>query len=340
MQKLWQQAAQQAALNNSADMQFMIYILIMAHNKNEARYTRAAGALDIQAPTEGATAEISFEIKERVDINKIRPTLPPGLSLGARAEKDIQNLTFTGHVYKFVVAYITNTLKPAQKHLAALSRKLSFSSQGNTSPGILTTEISEEQETVVNNIFDAYWSQVAYYRCMQQLKPLLPCFVQALDTYNKIWNHDPESYARLDQDSRLPVTYGGALIYLLKEPLIHIKSAYRVLKFARRTPPTPLANLFNGNAQDRINVVDHRWPQDRTMADVKEALKRTFAGKDEKSQKILQQVKELTTSHHQQFAKLNANRNLSQSRWDGKHMFTGSVHCESIVAVDLIKHVK
>ena len=75
------------------------------------------------------------------------------------------------------------------------------------------------------------------------------------------------------------------------------------------------------------------------MADVKEALVRAFAGRDDGSQEILHQVEELATRHQQEFAILNANPNFSQDKWDSKHRFTGSVHCESIVAVELVKHV-
>ena len=63
---------------------------------------------------------------------------------------------------------------------------------------------------------------------MENLKPLLPCFEKALDTYNEIWNRTAEKYARLDQDFRQPMTYGPALMNLLKEPLIHIKEAVRL----------------------------------------------------------------------------------------------------------------
>jgi len=51
-------------------------------------------------------------------------------------------------------------------------------------------------------------------------------------------------------------------------------------------------------------------------------------------------VEELITCHEPHFAKLNANHNSSRKMWDGKHTFTGSVHCEAIVALDLVKRLK
>lgn len=69
-------------------------------------------------------------------------------------------------------------------------------------------------------------------------------------------------------------------------------------------------------------------------------MENAFAGRDKESQKILQQVKELITCYKHHFAKLNANKNSSQETWDSKHTFTGTVHCEAIVAVDLVKHLK
>jgi len=336
LQKLWQQAVQ----DNNASTQLLIYVLVMAYDKNEARYNQAVSDLDIQPPADGTIPGISFKINGHVDIDKIRSSLPSGVSLGGQVKADLELREFTGSVYKFVATYITTTIKRAHKHLQDLSKKLPTGSQGNTTPSILTTEISEEWQIVAENVLEVLDSQVAYYRCMKHLKPLLPCLEKALDTYNEIWNREAESYARLDQDSRPPATYGPALINLLKEPLIHISSAYAILKFARRTPPTPLAELFNGKPQSRIDVVEHEWPQERTMADVKEALENAFAGRDEVSQKILQQVKELITCHERHFAKLNANHDSSRKMWDGKHKFTGTVHCEAIVAVDLVKHLK
>ena len=337
LQKLWQQAVQ----DDNASTQLLIYILVMAYDKNGARYNQAVGNLDIQPPADGngTMPDISFRIDGHVNIDKIRSSLPSSMSLSRQVKADLELREFTGSVYKFVATYITTTLKRAHKHLQDLSKKLPFGSQGNTTPSILTTEISEERQIVADNILEVLDSQVAYHRCMEGLKPLLPCLEKALDTYNKIWNREVESYTRLDQDSRPPVTYGPALIYLLKEPLIHINGAYAILKFARRKPHTPLADLFNGISQRRINVVEHKWPQKRTMADVKEALENAFAGRDEASQEILQQVKELITCHEHHFAKLNANHNLSQEMWDSKPTFTGTVHCEAIVAVDLVKHV-
>jgi hypothetical protein len=38
-------------------------------------------------------------------------------------------------------------------------------------------------------------------------------------------SREAESYACLDQDSAPPVTYGMALVKLLKEPLIHMRGA-------------------------------------------------------------------------------------------------------------------
>lgn len=337
LQKLWQQAVQ----DDDASTQLLIYVLVMAYNKNEARYNQAVSNLDIQPPTDenGTIPDISLRINRPVDINKIQNSLPSGVSLSGQVKADLELRRFTGSVYKFVVTYITTTLKRAHKHLRDLSRKLPFGSQGNTTPSILTTEISEERQIVADNVLEVLASQIVYNRCMENLKPLLPCLEKALDTYNEIWNREAESYARLDQDSRLPVTYGPALINLLKEPLIHIKGAYSILRFARRKPPTPLADLFNGVPQSRINVVEHNWPQERTMADVKEALENAFAGRDEVSQKILQQVKELITCREHHFAKLNANNNSLQKMWDSKHRFTGTVHCEAIIAVDLVKYV-
>jgi hypothetical protein len=75
------------------------------------------------------------------------------------------------------------------------------------------------------------------------------------------------------------------------------------------------------------------------MADVKEAFENTFAGTDMASQKILQQVKELITCREQHFAKLNVNRDPSRNTWEGKHKFSGTVYCESIIALDFLKHV-
>lgn len=337
LQKLWQQAAQ-----DNSRTQLLIYVLVMAYDKNEARYNRAVCSdLDIRPPADrnGTIPDISFRINEHVDIDQIRNSLPSGVSLSGQAKADLELREFTGSVYSFVAAYITTTLKRAHKHLQDLSKKLPFGSQGNTTPSILTTEISEERQIVADNVLEVLDSQVAYYQCMDDLKPLLPYLEKALDTYNKIWNRETESYARLDQDSRPPVTYGSALINLLKEPLIHINGAHAILRFARRKPSSPLANLFNGISQSRINVVEHGWPEERTMADVKEALGNAFAGKDKVSQTILQQVKELITCHEHHFAKLNANHNPSVKMWDSKHDFTGSVHCEAIVAVDLVKHV-
>ena len=337
LQKLWQQAVQ----DGNASIQLLIYVLVMAYDKNESRYDRAVNDLDIQPPADrnGTIPDISFKIDGHVDIDEIRNSLPSGVSLSGQVKADLELREFTGSVYKFVATYITTTLKRAHKDLQDLSKKLPFGSQGNTTPSILITEISEERQIVADNVFEVLDSQVAYHQCMEDLKPLLPCLEKALDTYNEIWNREAESYARLDQDSRPPVTYGPALINLLKEPLIHINGAFAILGFARRKSPTPLADLFNGKSQSRINVVEHKWPQERTMADVKEALENAFAGRDKESQKILQQVKELITCHEYHFAKLNANKNSSQEMWDGKHTFTGAVHCEAIVAVDLVKHV-
>jgi hypothetical protein len=314
--------------------QLLIYALVMAYEKNEARYSQAARNLDIQPPANG---NISFKINGHVDIDEIRNSLPPGVSLGGQAKADIELGEFTRSVYKFVTTVIITMVQCAQRHLQHLSKKLPFGSQGNTTP--ITTEISEERQIVADNVLEAVRSQMAYYNCMDRLKPLLPCFEKALDTYNKIWEREPEDYARLDQDSRPPVIYGQALINLLSEPLIHIKGVVAMLQFAARDPPTPLIDLFSGKTQSRINVIEHRWPQERKMADVKEALENAFAGRDEASQEILRQVKELITGHEQHFANLNANHNPSQKTWDGKHMFRGSVHCEAIVAVDLAKRV-
>jgi hypothetical protein len=122
------------------------------------------------------------------------------------------------------------------------------------------------------------------------------------------------------------MTYGRALIKLLIEPLIHITGAHAMLNFAHG-PTTPLTGLFNRISQSTINVVEHKWPEDRTMADVGKALENAFAGRGEKSQEILQQVKGLIACNEHHFTRLN---------WP---QFTGSVHCEAIVAVDLFKHV-
>lgn len=336
LQKLWQQAVQ----DNNARTQLLIYVLVMAYDKNQARYNQAVSGLDIQPPADGTIPDISFNINGHVDTNKIQHLLPSSVSLSKQAKADLKLRKFTGSVYKFVATYITTTLKRAHKDLQGLSKKLPFGSQGNTTPTILTTEISEDRQIVADSVLEVLDSQVAYHRCMKDLKPLLSCLEKALDTYNKIWNREADSYARLDQDSSPPVTYGPALINLLKEPLIHISGAYALLKFARRKPPSPLAKLFNGTPQSRIEVLEHRWPQERTMANVKDALENAFAGSDEVSQKILRQVEELTTNHERHFAKLNANNDSLRKMWDGKHKFTGTVHCEAIVAVDLVKHLK
>lgn len=229
-QKLWQQAVQDG--DNST--QLLIYVLVMAYDKNESRYDRAISDLDIQPPADrnGTIPDISFRIDGHVDIGEIQSSLPSGVSLSGQVKADLELHEFTGSVYKFVATYITTTLKRAHKHLHDLSKKLPFGSQGNTTPRILTTEISEDRQIVADNVLEVLDSQVAYYQCMEDLKPLLPCLEKALDKYNEIWNREAESYARLDQDSRPPVTYGLALINLLKEPLIHINSAFAILEFA------------------------------------------------------------------------------------------------------------
>ena len=306
LQKLWQQVVR----DEDSGTQLLIYVLVMAYDKNEARYNLAANSLDIQPPTDGngTIPDISYSIDGHVNIDKIQNSLPAGVLLGAQTKTDIKLRKFTLSVYKFVANYITTTVKRAQKHLQSLSKKLPFGSEGNITPNILTTAISAEQKIVATHVLEALRTQEAYYECMKDLKPLLPCFEKALDAYNGIWNREPESYTRIDQDSKPPVTYGLALINVLKEPLIHIKGAYAMLEFASK-PPTPLADLFNGKSQNRIHVVEHRWPQERTMADVKKALENAFTGRGKASQKILQQVEELITCHEPHFAKLNANRN-------------------------------
>ncbi|OCL00741.1 uncharacterized protein K441DRAFT_672377 [Cenococcum geophilum 1.58] len=336
LQKLWRQAVE----DNTARTQLLIYVLVMAYDKNEARYNQAVSDLDIQPPADGTIPDISFDIDGHVDTDKIQHSLPPGISLGRQVKADLELRKFTGSVYKFVATYITITINRAHKNLQDLSKKLPFGSRGNTTPIILTTEISEERQIVALKVYEVLYSQVAYYRCMKHLKPLLPCLEKALDTYNEIWKREASSYARLDQDSRLPVTYGPALVKLLKEPLIHINGAYSILKFARRKPPTPLAKLFNGTPQSKIEVLEHRWPQERTMANVEEALENAFAGSDKVSREVLRQVKELITCHENHFVKLNAIKDSSRKEWDGKLKFTGTVHCEAIVAVDLVKHLK
>jgi hypothetical protein len=69
-------------------------------------------------------------------------------------------------------------------------------------------------------------------------------------------------------------------------------------------------------------------------------LENAFAGRGEASKKIKEQVIRLVACREHPFDKLNANRNRSQKIWNGEHSFNGTVHCEAIVAVDLIKHVR
>ena len=142
----------------------------MAYDKNESCYNRAVSDLNIQPPADrnGTIPDISFRIDE------IRNSLPSGVSLSGQVKADLELCEFTGSVYKFVATYITTTLKRAHKDLQDLSKKLPFGSQGSTTPSILVTEISEERQ-IVADVFEVLDSQVAYYQCMEDLKPLLPC---------------------------------------------------------------------------------------------------------------------------------------------------------------------
>jgi hypothetical protein len=142
LQKLWQQAVQA----KSDGVQLLIYVLVMAYNKIEANYNRAVIDLNIQPPRDrnGQIPYISFRIGVHIDIIKIRNSIPSGVSLGGQVETDIELGIFTRNVYKFVASYIATTLKRAQGQLRDLSRNISSGSKDNTTPRILTTEISEK----------------------------------------------------------------------------------------------------------------------------------------------------------------------------------------------------
>ncbi|KAN0085209.1 hypothetical protein V8E54_001676 [Elaphomyces granulatus] len=158
----------------------------MSYHKNEARYSHAANSVDIQPDGNITLPNISFRIDEHVDVEKIQSSLPPGVLLEGQAKTDMELCRFTNDVYKFVATYIIVTLKRAKSNLQRLSKQLLFGSQANTTPSILTMSISEEQKIVIASVVEAVDSQISYYHCMENIKPLLPSFEKALDLYNKI----------------------------------------------------------------------------------------------------------------------------------------------------------